>query len=73
MIPLLRARGTLKYDRGIARAHDQYVLPSGQREPKYEGEGFVVRKLEEGVAVEFEHVSEDLRVFVQRLVGSAEA
>ena len=39
----------------------------------YEGEGFVVRKLEDGVAVEFEHVSDDLRVFVQRLVGSAEA
>lgn len=43
------------------------------RDRVYEGEGFVVRKLEDGVAVEFEHLSDDLRVFVQRLVGSAEA
>ena len=43
------------------------------RDCVYEGEGFVVRKLEDGVAVEFEHVSDDLRGFVQRLVGSAEA
>lgn len=43
------------------------------RDRVYEGEGFVVRKLEDGVAVEFERVSDDLRVFVQRLVGSAEA
>jgi hypothetical protein len=43
------------------------------RQCVYEGEGFVVRRHEDGIAVEFEYLSEDLRRFVQRLVGAAEA
>jgi hypothetical protein len=50
-----------------------FAFDGNEAHQLYQGEGYVVRKLEGGVAIEFEELNEHLRVFVQRLVGIAEA